>query len=239
MPRTLAVLAVGVLAACNPDPRDQMEQSVEYRDGVEEDYESGERGTVKISEIFWSGSVTDDGVWDPDDVFIELRNEGNKPLSISGWRLEMEGAIEETWRIPDVDWQLPVGEHVFIAAKDTGCFLQPDILIPDLQLTGDAFYLSLRDKDEHIMDSAGDRGRAKPAYCGGYDLVTSRSMERIEMMFGPYGSAPHAWHHYTTAEVDVPNNDRIAEGCRQHTHASPGRPSSPDYSGAFSSGSLE
>ena len=40
-------------------------------------------------------------------------------------------------------------------------------------------------------------------------------------------------------EVDVPNDDRIAERCRERTRASPGRANSPDYSGAFSVGSFE
>ena len=36
-----------------------------------------------------------------------------------------------------------------------------------------------------------------------------------------------------------PNDDRMAEGCKAATWASPGRPNSPDYSGAYASGSLE
>ena len=44
---------------------------------------------------------------------------------------------------------------------------------------------------------------------------------------------------YSTVEVDIPNNDRVAEGCRLHTQASPGRPNSPDYSGAYTTGAFE
>jgi hypothetical protein len=76
-------------------------------------------------------------------------------------------------------------------------------------------------------------------FSGGYDGVDSRSMEKIELMFGGRGTEPHAWHFYTDAEVEIPNNDRIAEACVTHTKASPGRANSPDYSGAFASGSFE
>ena len=44
---------------------------------------------------------------------------------------------------------------------------------------------------------------------------------------------------YGESPVDTPNNTRVADGCRRRTLASPGAPSSPDYSGAFSSGSFE
>jgi hypothetical protein len=64
-------------------------------------------------------------------------------------------------------------------------------------------------------------------------------MERVELMFGGEGFFPQAWHFYTPAAVDVPNNDRVDPGCLDRTHASPGRANSPDYSGAYASGSLE
>ena len=67
----------------------------------------------------------------------------------------------------------------------------------------------------------------------------SRSMERIELMFGGRGTEPHMWHFYTPIEVDVPNNDKIATECQTYTHASPGRANSPDYSGAYAAGSFE
>ncbi|MBN2800055.1 MAG: hypothetical protein JXX28_13000 [Deltaproteobacteria bacterium] len=236
--RSLAAVLLA-LAGCNPDPGDP-EEGVEYRDGITSDYETGERGSLKISEIFWSGSVQDDGTWDASDVFIEIRNEGTRPMDISRWRLVLEGETEKDFRLPQLERDVEVGEHVFFAAKTTGCFPSPDGVIEGLEFPfGGAFYLSLQDVDEHIIDSAGDRGRARPAYSGGYDLLVSRSMERVEMMFGANGDEPHAWHYYTPAPADVPNNDRVLEGCRTRTLASPGRPNSPDYSGAFASGSLE
>lgn len=229
-----AVLAVFASVACNPPPPTPTEDVV-FRDGTGAD--SGERGTVKITEVLWSGSVDNTGLWDPRDVFVELRNESTRPLNLSGWRLELQGARQRTWRIPTTDTEIEVGAHVSIAAKDR-CFPNPDILIPDLEFAyGDPFELTLRDADERLIESVGSE--EAPPFAGGYDGKVSRSMERIQLLFGSEGTQPHLWHFYTPADVEVPNDDRIASGCRERTRASPGRPNSPDYSGAFASGSLE
>jgi len=241
---TGALLAV---VACNPDPSDEWENTIGYRDGYNDDGElegmnSGERGTIKISEFLWSGSVTDDGTWDPTDVFIEFRNEGSRPVDITGWRIRLMGDVTRTYRIPEPysgeQLRLNVGDHAFAAAKASRCFPEPDWVIEDFELgNGDALYLRFLDQDERVIEFAGD-DEQRP-FAGGYDLVASRSMEKVEMMFGGRATEPQTWHHYNTAEVDVPNNDRIAEECRKFTLASPGRPNSPDYSGAFAAGGLD
>jgi hypothetical protein len=242
MRRNLAILLAPaggllLLAACGqrPDPV----QGVGYRDGVEPgEPNSGERGTVKITEVMWSGSVTNGGDWDDKDVFVELRNESNRPVNVSGWRLVLEGPHTRTWVLPQSDLEIPVDEHVFIAAKTTGCFPEPDLVVPEMSFTyGDPFQLVLVDADERLIEPIGSE-TALP-YAGGYDGQVSRSMERIELMFGGEGTFPHVWHYYTEAPVDVPNDDRVAQTCRERTLASPGRPNSPDYSGAFATGSFE
>jgi hypothetical protein len=248
-----------LLAACNRDPG-ELGQTVEYRDGGDGGATSGERGTVKITEILWSGSVTgvgDDRRWDPSDVFIELRNEGARAVNLSGWRVELSGGLRKIWVLPDTDLQLAVGQEVLIAAKRTGCFPEPDLVLPELQfVTGDPFRLTLYDADERLMEPAGDDER--PPLAGGYDFVTSRSMERINLMFGGDGGQPQSWHFYNEYDCpnevisadpaalaglncfeDQPNNDRMLPACREHTLASPGRPNSPDYSGAYASGGLD
>jgi len=213
-------------------------QGVDYRPPGTDEPQTGERGTVKISEVLWSGSVNGEDVWDPTDVFIEVRNEGNFPVNLSGWHIVQEGSLEHTYVFPTTELRLDVGAHAFIAAKTSGCFPEPDFVIPELQFrTGDPFELTLLDVDEHLIEPAGSE--SAPPFAGGYDGVRSRSMEKVEMMFGGQGTDPHSWHYYTPANVDVPNNDRVAEDCRGNTHASPGRPNSPDYSGAFAAGSLE
>lgn len=235
MNRTLPLL-IGLLAGCNADPG-EADQQVGYRAGTD-GATSGERGNVKISEVLWTGSASARGERDPSDVFVELRNEGAFPINVSGWHLILEGAATQTWRFPESDLVIPVGKHVFFAAKDDGCFPSPDGIIEGLAFPdGDAFRLTLKDADERLMEPVGDR--EMPPMAGTWDTVRVRSMERIEIMFGGYGTEPQAWHHYTDAPVDVPNNDRIAANCQAWTFASPGRPNSPDYSGAFASGNLE
>lgn len=234
----LTLIAGGLIAltACNPDPGDPPGQ-VGYRDGTD-GTNSGERGTIKISEILWSGSVDNEGRHDPHDVFLEIRNEGVRPMRLTGWYLDMRGTDGMSWRIPEMVDAMAVGQHIFIAAKTDGCFPNPDLVIPGLQFgRGDPFDLTLRDPDERLIEPAGDHRR--PPFAGIYDGQVSRSMEKVELMFGGRGDQPASWHHYTNAEVDVPNNLGVAERCRERTLASPGHPNSPDYSGAFASGGLD
>jgi hypothetical protein len=225
------------ILACNPDPG-KAEEGVGYRTPADPGPESGERGTVQITEVMWSGSVTDDGVWDPSDVFFEVRNVSSRPVDLSGWRVVETGTLVQTWQLPD-GARLDVGQHAFVAAKTTGCFPEPDYVLPGLRFPtgGDPFSLTLEDFDERLIEPIGSDDM--PAFAGGYDLHRSRSMERTELMFGGEGTFPHIWHYYTDAPVDTPNNTNVADGCRRRTLASPGSPSSPDYSGAFSSGSFE
>ena len=246
------LLLVGLLACGKPDTPDQ---TVDYRDGRDGSITSGERGTIKITEILWSGSVLSTGsgshTWDPRDVFIELRNEGSRPLNIDGWRLLLDGPIERDWRLPESGRVLQVGEQAFVAAKNTGCFPEPDWILPDLVLPLDEpFDVTLRDADERLMETAGDDDL--PAFAGGYDLATSRSMERIPLMFGSDGNRSQSWKFYQAIPCpgddgalglncfeSTPNNDKVLPECRRHTHASPGRSNSPDYSGSFANGSFE
>jgi len=262
-----ALLAITALAACNPHPLDEDGVPVDgselgqvgFNDGTgtvagSEGEMNSERGSIVFTEFLWSGSVDADGNWDPDDVFVEIKNEGNRPVNISNWRLIQEGTIDETYRIPETENMIEVGERVFLAAKDTRCFPFPDFVIPNLRFPMNApFKFTLRDADERLLEPSGSKEHLP--YAGGYDFVRSRSMERVEMMFGGRGTEPHMWHFHVPYEDDeikeafgsergdenrfVVNNDLVSEDCRSHTHASPGRPNSPDYSGAYSTGSFE
>lgn len=238
-----AVLALSV--GCNAEPTEEDYANlgqVGYRDG-DDGPNSGERGCMKMSEVLWTGSLSNEMEWRQNDIFIEFRNECMRPINMTGWILELSGADNAAWKIPGPPEGQPtrildVGEHAYAAATDEFCFNDPDWIIPGLRLPyGDAFRLTLRDADERLQEPVGDR--YQPPFAGGYDLVTVRSMERLEIMFGGRGNEPTSWHFYTDAPVDVPNNDRVNPDCRTRTLASPGRANSPDYSGAFASGSFE
>ncbi len=234
---TSLLLLFAALFACNSDPG-EVTQGVGFRDGSDGGGESGERGTVQITEVLWSGSVKDDGTRDRDDNFVEIRNTGDGPINISGWQLQIEGEVNRTIIIPDSDVELDVGEHAFIAAKDTGCFKTPTWVVSELNFGfGDPFKITLRDSDERLIEPIGSTDM--PPFAGGYDLVISRSMERVELMFGGAGTTPSSWHYYTPTETDYPNYEAIDDECRRFTHASPGAPNSPDYSGSFATGSFE
>lgn len=232
-------LVLPLLTGCQPDPSDQLEQRTDFRVGLgETEPNSGERGAIQIVEVLWSGTVTDEGAWDPLDVFVEVRNEGTRPVNMSGWHLVQTGSRNKVYRFPSSTVELGVGEHRFLAAKTDGCFPEPDWVVPELGFTyGEPFMLTLRDADERLMDSAG--GRDMPPYGGSYDGRVSRSMEKVALMFGGRGTEPHSWHYFNRAPVDMPNQDRMLPRCRARTGASPGRPNSPDYSGAFASGNFE
>ena len=229
--------ALALLFACNPDPGEIAEQ-VGYRFPDEEGPTSGERGNISISEVMWAGSVDNDGNHDPDDVFVEIRNQGSLPVNLSRWQLVVRGSITRTIVLPDTDRLLNVGSHATIAAKGDGCFPNPDFLTPTLALgDGDPFSVRITDADERLIDDAGDRNA--PPFAGGWDGRRSRSMERVQLMFSGAGTEPQVWHYYTPLAGDEPNNDKVAERCRSRTLASPGRANSPDYSGAFAAGSAD
>ncbi len=255
-------LLLAVLGTACGDPSDQLEQTVDFRDGVDDDPQgqdeptTGERGTVKIAEINAAGTVRDDGTWDPSDVWIELRNEGARPINLSRWRLEVEGPWTYTTRIPTSDRKVDVGEHVVITAKADGCVVEPDLVASDLRLptNGDAFQITLLDADEHLIDGAGSD--EAPPFAGGYDGRAAYAMERIHLMFGQNGGSPQVWQFHNRTPCpnsvvaadgggnlscfeSIPNNDRLAPDCRRWTYATPGRPNSPDYSGAYASGGFD
>jgi hypothetical protein len=158
---------------------------------------------------------------------------------MSAWLVQIRGGLDADVVLPQSEVVLEVGERKFAAAKTDGCFPDADWVVPTLRFpkNQDPIYVKLTDADERLIDNAGDRDM--PAFAGGYDGRRVRSMERVELMFGGEAGEPQIWHFYTPAEVDIPNNDRVAERCREFTLASPGRANSPDYSGSIASGSLE
>ena len=232
------ILAAG---ACMPDRPDDPEFSPLYRWQQDSQPSSGERGNMLITEINYAGSVDDDGVHYADDVFIELQNKHPRPINVSGWLLFVEGDVEESYRIPEVEEPIQPNDYFVIARKKDGAFQDvADAFIEDLRLTTSTvqhteprIFIEVRDHDRRLMESVGST--ELEVFAGGYDTVSTRSMERVSLIFGNRGGNSRNWHAYS----DPVGFDTIAEGWRQHTLASPGEANSADYSGSSSSGNFE
>lgn len=256
-------LAAGCALEPQPDERDQ---TVGYRSGTaEDDYlSSGERGNVTICEINWAGSVESVGdgfIHHPDDVFIEMQNRHNRPMHFTRWLLIVETGLSmdtvhtdrndgnRSWAyvLPPRENGRPVEPNEFfvVAARRDGAFQQADYYIEDLYLPDAPFRVTLQDLDERLIDAVGDD--RKPLFAGAWDGVTTRSMERTQLLFNNQGGRDMAWHSYSLNDFSQEGqgelHDRIraeiSESFRARTFASPGFPSSPDYSGSFSSGDFQ
>lgn len=257
-------------AGCETEPTpDSRNQTIGYRDGtVAWDYtSSGERGNVAITEVFWSGSVEGEVgayVHHPDDVFIELHNRHPRPVSLKNWvltitagtNLDTLGTYQDRYNRASRDYVLATPEnnvivepfgYVVVAARPDGAFRDADYYVEDLQIPTGPFHVMLRDSDDRLIDEVGDV-RRRP-FAGGFDGVTSRSMERTQLLFGNRGNVNVSWHAYSLHEFS-PNvrgeeplhtllRDRVHPDYRALTGATPGMPNSPDYSGNISSGSFE
>lgn len=226
-------LIVLLLAACNGDPG-VPENTPLYRHAGSDGASSGERGSMMVNEIHFAGSVSDRGVYDADDVFIELLNKHPRPINVSGWRIEVDGDINASYRIPPVDFAIAPNDYFVIARKNDGAFADiADVFIDNLQLGSKVVKVELRDHDRRLMEDGGST--TERVFTGGYDGVTSRSMERVSIIFGNRGSISRNWHAYS----DDTGFNTINEGYRQFTLASPGAANSPDYTGNASSGGFE
>ena len=196
MRRFIPVLAAGVAiagVACNQDlDPDQRDQGVGYRRGIgPDDYRSnGERGNLEVTEILWSGTVTDSGVHDPKDIFLEFRNQHPRPIYLTGWQIIIttgtgdqthDGLVSRserprrTYVFPARENGNPVytNEYVVLAVKRDGAFPNADYYIEDLELPDARFGIEIRDLDDRLINGASDA--SEDIYAGGYDLVTSRS----------------------------------------------------------------
>lgn len=227
------VTLVAAGAACNGPPDAEYDQTPLYRSPADEGPTSAERGNVAITEINFAGSVTDDGTHDWDDVFIELRNNGERPVDVSEWRLQTRGDVSETYRIPESD-PIPANEFMVIARKTNGAFGEvADATIPDLELGRKHVEVSLHDADSRLVGSVGSA--EKRVFAGGWDTVTVRSMERVQLLFDNPGRKSRAWHAYSSNR----GFETVREGYRERTLASPGAANSRSYAGSTASGNFE
>ncbi len=249
-------LMVGVVAGCGDDRLyDERGQSSGYRTGTtDDDYLSnGERGNVQISEVFWAGSVESVGdgfVHHPDDVFIELQNKHPRPIQLTGWQIMIDtgrGNGEEesfaTFIIPPRENGAPVevNERVIIVARADGAFPDADYIIPGFELPRDRFDITIRDLDNRLIGGAGNA--RTDVFAGAWDLVTARSMERVQLIFSNQDARNSSWHSYSynrwDGEPHQTLRQNIAEAYQARTYATPGMPNSPDYSGNTSAGGFD
>ncbi|MGM0559085.1 MAG: hypothetical protein ACQEVA_22060 [Myxococcota bacterium] len=241
---SVALAGSCLAAGCDTSDPGNPDQQPLYRTENEGAPSSGERGNMMISEINFAGSVTDDGVRDPDDIFIELQNKHPRPINVSQWHLIVEGPeSDRAYRIPDIQEPIQPNEYFVIAKKSDGAFGEvADVVIEDLKLPLPYFELQLRGVDRELMNGAGSDDER--VFAGGYDGYTVRSMERIQLIFSNNGGVSASWHAYSgirraDGRVDHIGLDTVAEGWRQRTLASPGESNSTDYSGSTSSGGFE
>jgi hypothetical protein len=231
----LVLAGLVTAGACTPDHPGEAEQTPLYRwqqEGGEPS--SGERGNMMITEINYAGSVTDEGVRHADDIFIELQNKHPRPINVTGWFVNVEGDVERSFHIPPLDEPIQPNDFFVIARDKDGAFKDvADVFIEDLRLGSTRVHIELRDRDLRLMESAGSTDNE--VFSGGWDTVTVRSMERVQLIFGNQGGSSRNWHAYS----DSVGLDTIAEGWRKHTLASPGEANSADYSGSSSSGNFE
>ena len=167
---TLACLAWATPACDAQSPINGERRSPQYR-VIGEDGEptSSERGNVMITEINFGGSVRDDGTYDPDDVFVELRNMNPRPINISRWHLILEGDVVRTIVLPTIEEPIQPNDFFVMAAKDDGAFADvADVILDDLEFGNTYVHIELRDADLRLQEGAGSD--SKRAFAGGYDI---------------------------------------------------------------------
>lgn len=233
-------LVVAALAAtgCNTDPGTPESTALYRQPGRDEGPSSGERGSIMITEVGFAGSMTNDGEYDPDDVFIEFHSNEERPINMTGWHISVGGSTSETYRIPEVD-PIYTNEYLVISSQEDGAYANTGdeyVTMPDLELSSNRVYITLRDADERLMESVGSEER--PVFAGGWDTHTVRSMERVQLLFINPGTRSRAWHAYSepTGFYSQEKGYGVREGYRERTLASPGVANSTDYSGSVSSG---
>ena len=229
-----ALLFLGALPACEDPGVPEITPFYRPISANGEGASQGDRGNLQISEINYAGSVSDDSVYDADDIFIELWNKHPHPINISGWRITVDGDFNASYRIPKVDAAIPINGYFVIARKKDGAFGDiADVFIPELRLGKKKVRVEIRDIDKVLIEDGGST--TTRTFAGGFDSVSVRSMERVSLVFGNRGSNGVNWHAYSE-DVAEPT---VKKGYRKFTLASPGVANTKDYSGNASAGNFE
>lgn len=187
-----------------------------------------------------------DGRWWGQSSGVRTRQQFVIPPRINAAPIEPNGFVTIAARDGGAFGRVPCDdapEDVRVA-PDGACYLA-DYYIPELALTQGPFEIRLQDLDERLIDGAGDD--RKMPFSGAWDLVTSRSMERIQLIFNNRGNRDQAWHTYALSDWNGGDRGILHRELRRFVHpdyrartfASPGMPNSPDYSGFVSSGDFQ
>lgn len=177
---------------------------------------------------------------------VPTRQEYLLPKRVNGQPVEPSEfvviAASRTGAFGEIDCaQAPEGVR---KSPDGRCWLA-DYYIEDLRLDNAPFEIVLQDSDERLIDQAGDR-RKRP-FAGSWDLVSARSMERVQIIFNNRGNRDQGWHTYSLNHWEEGEKGALHKDLRRfvhpdyltHTYATPGMPNSPDYSGFVSSGDFQ
>jgi len=177
------------------------------------------RSCLTVRELNWSGSITNDGVYDPDDDFIELYNEEcGIPVDLTGFQFLMEGSIVRTYIIPKADGDKNIiepQELKAVIAKADGAFgaKNPEtgydpIVLKGMFLPSRNFSVETRTIEDFLIENKMNNEDGYPLG-GSYDGYTSRSMEKTEDKFDEEGGEITSWHSSTGCNEDVPGTTGV------------------------------
>ncbi len=175
---------------------------------------------VWINEINWAGSINNIGVPDYSDKFVELRNNTDNTIDISGWQLVGTTAVSKYYRIlmyiyPKGTKIEPNGYHVLFFSTNSAFNYENSNIDEWLYLhhpyDQNYVFLMLKDKDNRVIDRAGSS--TQTPFAGEQSVAGNfASMYRV----GEDGILPSSWN--TTSMF----NANVRSAYRLSTLATPG-----------------
>jgi hypothetical protein len=177
------------------------------------------RGCAEIREVNWAGSMRNDGVYDPDDDFIEIQNtDCNKPVDLTDWRIEFTGDVKRIFYVPPGPNNIiQPGQYGVIISKADGAFRDQGnpsyrpIVLPGLFVPERNWAITTRTAENFLMESGINTTEAdyetsrNVPLSGSFDGYTTRSMERTEDAFEEEGGSVSTWHASTPCNENSPS----------------------------------
>ena len=188
------------------------------------------RGCMTVREINWAGSMTNDGIHDPEDDFIEFENtDCGIPTDITGWKLVFRGQEPKIVFVPPANEGysnvIPPNGLATLIHKEKGAFQRNEnenyhvILVPGLSIPYRDFTIETRTKEDFLIENELNVRQGEPL-AGAFDGYTTRSMERTEDSFDEEGGAATSWHTHTPCNENFPGASSIlGTQCRMNNDA--------------------